>query len=286
MDNHQIFQKLRAHYLVPQDKIASISYRYHLITKRLNRDFYGSDSETAHSRYLGSYGRDTDINKFSDLDIAFILPNKKYEQYHNYIWNGQSELLQEVKRSLQNTYSSSHIRGDGQVVQIHFTDGMTFEILPCFKRDDGSFLYPDTHNGGSWKDCNPLAEQDSINLLNKRTDGYLKAVCRMTRVWNENCNVQMSGMLIDTLAYNFISRLNSFYGYHLELFHDFMKFLSEQRFCSYYKAPGSGDKVEIKADFCKKAATAYNNAHQALDMTHTDRAPILWSNIFGDVFLK
>ena len=38
-----------------------ISYRYKRITKRLNIDFWGSDSEISHSLYVGSYGRGTAI---------------------------------------------------------------------------------------------------------------------------------------------------------------------------------------------------------------------------------
>ena len=34
----------------------TITLRYKRITKAINSEFWGSDSETAHSRYVGSYG--------------------------------------------------------------------------------------------------------------------------------------------------------------------------------------------------------------------------------------
>src|ERR1017187_9441818 len=51
----------------------TISSRYKAITRRLNTDFWSTTSDTAHSFYVGSYGRNTAINGFTDLDIVFEL---------------------------------------------------------------------------------------------------------------------------------------------------------------------------------------------------------------------
>ena len=45
-----------------------ISYRYRSITRRLNTDFWDTVSDSAHSLYVGSYGRNTAID-FSDIDM-------------------------------------------------------------------------------------------------------------------------------------------------------------------------------------------------------------------------
>lgn len=39
-----------------------ISLRYKRITHAINAEFWGIDSETEHSRYVGSYGRSTAID--------------------------------------------------------------------------------------------------------------------------------------------------------------------------------------------------------------------------------
>ena len=59
----------------------TISTRYKAITRRLNTDFWTTTSDTAHSLYVGSYGRNTAIQGFSDLDMIFQLPNSVYAQY-------------------------------------------------------------------------------------------------------------------------------------------------------------------------------------------------------------
>ena len=110
----------------------SISTRYKAITKRLNTDFWVTNSDTSHSLYVGSYGRNTAISGFSDLDMIFQLPYSTYEQYDNYGGNGQSALLQAVRMSIKKTYSTTNIGADGQVILVSFNDGLTFEIVPCF----------------------------------------------------------------------------------------------------------------------------------------------------------
>ena len=73
--------------------VEDISYRYRRITGRLNVDFWTTDSDTAHSLYAGSYGRNTGISGISDLDMLFRLPYQLYEQYNSHAGNGQSALL-------------------------------------------------------------------------------------------------------------------------------------------------------------------------------------------------
>lgn len=62
----------------------TISQRYKNLTKRLNTDFWNTTSDTSHSLYVGSYGRNTAIQGFSDLDMIFQLPYSEYEKYNNY----------------------------------------------------------------------------------------------------------------------------------------------------------------------------------------------------------
>lgn len=91
------FRAFRASYLIPSPTVTNISARYKRLTKQLNKDFWNTDSETAHSLYVGSYGRDTAANGVSDLDVAFTLPDFVYQKYNGYVGNGQSALLQAVR---------------------------------------------------------------------------------------------------------------------------------------------------------------------------------------------
>ena len=150
-----------------------ISTRYKRITHRLNGDFWNTTSETSHSLYVGSYGRNTATQGFSDLDMIFRLPYSVYEKYNGYSGNGQSALLQEVKHSIERTYSTTNISADGQVIEVPFTDGITFEVVPAFDNTDGSFTFPDANAGGRWRTTNPKPEIEAIRSRNNICNGNL-----------------------------------------------------------------------------------------------------------------
>lgn len=271
--------------------INSIQNRYHQITKRINLDYYNSSSDTNNSLYVGSYGRGTEIFT-SDIDMLIRLPYETYAKFNSYSGNGQSALLQEVRGVLQKTYSTSYIKGDGQVIGINFSDGISFEILPSFiNNDNATYTHPDSNNGGSWKTTDPKSEIDAINKLNNETNKNLKRLCRMARAWKKNCNVPMSGILIDTLAYKFIKEWkykDKSYIYYDWMSRDFFKYLkntSESQ--TYWFRPGSNRIIYKDGDFNKKASQAYEKSLEAIEnetkgYQYTSKQK--WREIYGTKF--
>ena len=155
-----------------------VSQRYKRITRAVNSEFWGSDSETTHSLYVGSYGRGTAIDT-SDIDMLVELPRVEYERYDRLKGNGQSRLLQTLKNAILQSYPRSDIHGDGQVVVINFTDGIKFEVLPAFRQVDwlgnwnGKYDYPDSNMGGNWLTTNPKIEQQAMRERNAASNGLL-----------------------------------------------------------------------------------------------------------------
>lgn len=271
----------------------SISNRYKAITRRINSDFWSTFSEIEHSRYVGSYGRNTAIEGFSDLDMIFRLPYGVYVQYNQYRNNGQSSLLQSVKKSIEKTYSTTNIRADGQVIQVPFTDGLTYEIVPGFINKNNSYTYPDANNGGKWRVTNPIPEIEAIRARNEACNRNLVFLCRMMRAWKRKWQVPVSGLLVDTFAYQFFEdyeyRKQSFIYYDF-ICRDFFLWMSEQsRVQEYWRAPGSGQRVYGKGLFQYKAKRCYNLAKEAIEHeTATPKrewsAKQKWKEIFGKRF--
>jgi hypothetical protein len=273
---------------VPQATRSSISDRYENITKRLNRDFWESESKTLHSLYVGSYGRRTAVRGFSDLDVLFKLPYEIYKKYNSYQHNGQSALLQAVKQSLQKTYSTTDISGDGQVIVINFNDDISFEIVPCFSNPDNSFTYPDSNNGGSWKTTDPIPEIATIKENNELTNKNLIRLCRMTRAWRNKWNVPMGGLLIDTLANNFLINWKykeKSYMYYDWMSRDFFAYLSNQNpQKEYWLAVGSKQYIHRKGNFEYKAKQSYKLALEAIEYESKGMnysAAQKWREIYG-----
>ena len=270
-----------------------ISLRYKNITRRLNTDFWNTSSDTSHSLYVGSYGRNTAIQGFSDLDMIFQLPSSVYQQYNNYAGNGQSALLQAVRNSIGNTYPTSKIGADGQIVEIAFSNGITFEVVPAFINDDDSFKYPNSNSGGSWKTTNPKPEIKAIRTRNNACNGNLIPLCRMMRSWKSKWSVPIGGLLVDTLAYQFIDNWQykdkSFFYYDY-MCRDFFLFMANQDSeQEHWRAPGSGQYVYGKGPFQYKAKRCYNLslgaiAHETASPKQGRSAKQEWRKIFGTSF--
>lgn len=271
----------------------TISSRYKSITRRLNTDFWTTTSDTAHSLYVGSYGRNTAIEGFSDLDMIFQLSYELYQQYDKHAGNGQSTLLQAVRQSLQKTYPSTDVGADGQVVEMHFTDNISFQIVPAFLNTDGSYTFPDSNDGGRWRTTNPKPEIEAIRTRNKDCNGNLVPLCRMARAWKKTWDVPIGGLLVDTLAYQFIENYayrDKSYLYYDFMSRDFFKWMSEQdEKQQYWKAPGSGQYVYGKGLFQYKAKRCYNIASEAIaHETATPKeewsAKKKWREVYGTAF--
>ena len=265
-----------------------ISNRYKTITKTLNKSYWDHESDTYNSLMVGSYGRGTAINGISDLDMVFSLPWTIYDRFNSYETNGQSALLQEVKGVIKSTYSRTDIRGDGQVVVVTFNNHM-FEVLPAFLNSDNSYTYPDTKNGGSWKKTKPRQEKAEMNNLNADFKGTLKHLCKMARAWKNKCGVPMGGLLVDTLAYNFLKSNEDYkdrsYTYYDWLCRDFFEYLKDtNKDQEYWLAPGSRQPVFKKSNFIPKAKKAYNECLEAIKKEDQKTVNKIWREIFGTQF--
>jgi Second Messenger Oligonucleotide or Dinucleotide Synthetase domain len=272
-------------------KTESISRRYHMITKRLNLDYWDTDSDSSHGLYVGSYGRNTAIESVSDIDMIFQLPYSIYQQYNAHEGNGQSSLLQAVRASIKKTYSNTEVGADGQIILVPFDDGITFEVVPGFINDDQSYTHPDATDGGSWKITNPRAEIEAIRERNAACNNNLFRLGRMLRSWKDTWSVPIGGLLIDTLAYQFIENWN-----HRDksfLYYDFMSrdcfqwMAAQDENQEWWKAPGSGSYVYGKGLFQYKAKRCYNISVDAIANEQNQQewaAKQKWREIFGTSF--
>lgn len=272
---------------IPEDVKEKVNTRIKAITKRIDTDYWGSSSETAHSLVVGSYGRGTAI-RTSDIDIIVELPWSEYYRFDKYTWNGQSALLQSVKQSLQKTYSSSDISGDGQVVDIDFSDGIKFEVVPAFKYTDGSYCYPDTNQGGSWKTMNPSLEMLIFAYMDADYNGNLTRLCRMARAWKEKMNVLMPGILIDTIAYHFLGEYEhakKSYTYFDWMSRDFFNYIIQhESTTTWYKFGSTGT---VKKEYSVSVNTDSKKAHAlALEAISAETSDMYytWHNKWRDIY--
>lgn len=266
------------------DNADQISQRYGEITCCLNKKYRETESKTANSLKVGSFGRYTAIKGISDLDMLYIMPASEWGRFKD---GRQSALLQEVKGVIKDRYPNTDMHGDGQVIVVSFTN-QNFEVVPVFELTDGSFKYPDTHNGGSWKITKPREEMREISSKDVAKNKNLRRLCKMVRAWKNEHGVVMGGLLVDTLAYNFLNSTTDYddksYVYYDWMVRDFFDFLRNEEKKDYYLAPGSNQRVYVKKAFQAKAKKAYKLCKKAIEAEDKPSVNKKWKKVFGRPF--
>ena len=265
------------------DNASNISLRYGEITSSLNKKFRNTECKTTNTLRVGSYGRWTGIKGISDLDMLYVMPNTKWDDYKN----DQSKLLKDTRDAIKTRYPNTDVKVDRLVVQIIYTNFMV-EAQPVFKQDNGSFKYPDSYNGGSWKITKPQDEIDEVkNIVDNKTNNF-RHLCKMARAWKNKHGVGMGGLLIDTLAYNFLNSTTEYdhksHVYYDWMCRDFFKYLAGETNKEYYAALGSRQQVKVKEKFQNAAQDAYDLCLAAIKAGEQDSANNKWKKVFGRSF--
>ncbi|MBR6688585.1 MAG: nucleotidyltransferase [Clostridia bacterium] len=258
------------------------------ITKKLNKHYYDLDDAVEHMHTVGSVGRTTAIKNTSDLDILFELPQSVYDRINDNEGNKQSQLLQEVKNVLKDRYPNTDLRGDGQVVVINFSK-YTVELVPAFKNDDDSYKYPDSNEGGKWRNTNPLPEIEKCLEIDDQTSGNFTNICHMLRAWKNKAGFKFKGLLIDTLTNNFLNNNEQYkncnYEDYLNLIKDLFLYLkSQNKEQEFWHAIGSNQKVYDDGRFIRKAAKTYEEIKDL--EADTERINKKLRKVFGREFPK
>ena len=99
----------------------------------------------------------------------------------------------------------------------------------------------------------------------------------------------MGGLLIDTLAYNFLKSTEAYddksFSDYACLSRDFFEYLYKLPEQTEYAALGSKQRVKVKKKFQKKAKKAYNLCLEAIDAENQSCANDKWKKIYGRPFL-
>ena len=271
--------------VIPEDEYEKWFSRIDRIKNKLNGHYYGGDTKD-NIVIVGSVGRLTAITKTSDYDVLYILPDEIFKRFDKYEGNGKSALLQDVKSIVKETYDKTDIRADSQVIDIMFKDG-TIELVPAFKQQDGSFIYPDSNNGGKWKYTRPLEEiRLAIHAKNDSSDLY-NYLCFLLRKWKNHKGFAFKGLLIDTLVFNYLNNVNYEDLSEFNLLKGLYDYIAkEDREKSYWLALGSNQQIsnDDHGKFIYKASQAVRKIENSDDIEtvmktlfgynqHNNRAP-------------
>jgi hypothetical protein len=261
------------------------------ITSCLNRAYWSSDSDENNRLLVGSWGKNTHVRPPRDIDILFALPAEVYHRFQQRsALNVQSQLLAEIRSSLQVSYPQTRMRSDGQVVSIPF-NLFAIEVIPAFQLTSGQYWICDTNNGGRYKAVDPWAEFDLIDGRDRATNGNLRRLIRMAKVWQVECNVPLKSFVIELIAVEFL-RIYTYATASLFWFdwivRDFFVFLVTLA-NGMVRVPGTGEQIEIGDAWLTKAESARDRAKWACHYEQMDmvvEAGDEWQKIFGTYIPK
>lgn len=271
------------------DNNEQLSNQYKEITQKLNQRFRNTDSEKDNSLQVGSYGRYTGIKGISDLDMLYIMPDNLWNTYKN----DPGKLLKDTRDTLKERWPNTEIYVDNPVVVLNFKN-FKFEIQPVFtdyeENDNLPFYwFPDTKDA-KYKKTKPKHEQAEMTRFRRVYGDTHRRLCKIMRAWKNTSGLAMSGLLLDTLAYNFLNDNTIYRTAGLSQFdimvRDFFEFMKEQPKQEYYAALGSNQRVYVKHPFRTKARNAWQYAKDAILEEDEEKRHDIWRNVFGNAFPK
>lgn len=258
--------------LTPSQREDAIT-KYTGVCKKLHDYYYPTIKYNGDTKLLiGSYGKQTHIRPARDIDVIFIMPSEKFKQYDDNQSNSQSQLLQDIKKILEEKYPDTPIKAFGKVVVLEFADTKhDVELLPAWKNEDDTFKIPNSENGGFWERWDPKSEIQKIKDSDSNT-GKTKSLIRMIKKWSENCTAKLKSYQIENKVLDFFSINNHSEKEYPILVRDFFE---------YFHNTTSDD------NFKSHISTALNRTKKACDFekdAKLDEAVAEWRKVFGDDF--
>ena len=263
------------------------------IVSCLNAAYYGTNSETDHAFYIGSWAKKTRVRPPRDVDLYFLLPVELYHRFEQYAAgiNKQSALLQEVKSKLAATYTKTELKGDGPIVYAGFWT-FDLEVVPAFAlTEDRAYWVPSTKEGGKYLKTMPLHEVDAINAADKRNNNNVRPLVRMLKCWQENCSVQLRSFYLELLSIEFLDQWehsDQSHFYYDWMIRDFFEWVVTKA-NAYVFAPGTYEALWLGDAWKSRAETALIRAQKACDFERDSKeadAGGEWQKIFGNEIPK
>lgn len=263
-------------------RVASVASNLH------ERYYLNSAYDGSTKLLIGSHGKRTRVRPPRDVDMVFILPVSEFGRYDDYAGNGQSQLLQDVRRIIADRYPTTLISGNGRVVDVKFTSGHSVQVVPAFK-GPSKFIIPDSHNGGRWQISDYRAEEKNINDSDSRTHGNTRKLIKMIKVWQQVNSVPIKSLTLELRAVNFLARWA--YADNSSTYHDWMvrDFFAEliPNANNYCTIPGIDERCDYGDAWLPKARRAHAAAVEACENeagNYEHLATEQWQKIFGSTY--
>lgn len=255
--------------------------KYEGVCKSIAKHFLGVEYEE-HMKFLfGSYKTKTHIrpiDEMQDVDVIFMIDEDIYLHYKD----NPSQLLQAIRKAIQKTYSTTEkISAWAKVVLVKFSDNAhNVEVLPGYEQEDGTFLIPNTENGGSWETFDPREQIDRFVESNGNTKNLTRELVQMIKSWVRNHS---------TLIYKSFHIVDDVIKFNNRIYPDGKEDVEYIRIVLDYLNWLSNNLPEYLINYSSQIETAKQNIQKAMNYEAKGNlcdASEKLRDVFGDLFPK
>lgn len=279
------FTVLQGNLALKTEQIEDGATKLRGVVSSINRSYRG-ESSIDHYILAGSWGKDTAIQPPNDIDVFVVLPDEVFHRFNVRQGNVQSQLLQEVRTNLADTYPQTRMRGDGQVVVVGF-NSVVVEVIPAFNAQGGGWIIADTNVGGSWKHVNPIAEIDALSATDAALNSNARKITKIMKQWRRHCNVPIKSFHIEQLVREALADMD--WGKNSEFWFDWIVrdvflYMYGRAGGGFYMPGGYNEWISLGDGWKSNVLTAYQRACKACDYERANlnlSAGAEWQKIFG-----
>lgn len=279
MSTRQQFADLNENIRLTEAQRKDAQTKYTGVCKVLHAHFYPNTDYNGNTKLLfGSYTEHTAIRPITadqDVDVLFKITGETFQQYAAYQSGGQAALLQEVRRVLSDSRYGlgEKPKAWGKVILVKTADGThNVELLPAYERADGTFMIPNSENGGSWDFFDPRTQLEKFRSSNKQTSGLTGDLYRMVKRWaREVSSVSIKSFQLKNFVMSFLTTYNYGGKEYAQVVADFFSYILSV----------------VDTDNRSYVETAKARADKALAFESEGKdedATVEWKKVFGSSF--
>lgn len=255
--------------------------KYTGVCKSVATHFLGEEYNDNMKFLFGSYKTKTHIRPISemqDVDVLFKIDGDIYNRYEDC----PGQLLQAVRKAIQKTYPTTEkISAWGKVVLVKFADNThNVEILPGYEQDDGTFLIPNTENGGSWDTFDPRDQIDRFATSNDNSSNLTRELVQMVKSWVKNHT---------SITYKSFKVVDDVIEFVDLVYPKGREGIDYSRIVAGYFNWLHGNLPSHLQDYSSQVETAIKTIRKAIELEAEGKlsaASDKWRDLFGDLFPK
>lgn len=267
-----------------EDQCSDAQTKYQNVAFKLQKKYYPSltDYDPSKKFLFGSYKTKTNVRPLTedqDVDLLYKLPKDEFYRFVNRKCNGAADLLHEIASYLKDSFpTTENIKGWINVVLIEFSEHHhNIEMLPAFEKEDGTFIIPNSKDGGSFETIDLRKQLEKFSESNKATNGLTRTLAKMFKAWDHNTkSMNYSSFMRLEHIIDFLNQIypNGKEDYqYSQIILDYFWFIRNYNLC-----------VSENLTYVNKAITRAQNAISYIDEGKFSKASVEYQKIFGKEF--